>query len=144
MSALLDTMDALEYYRQPLPKTLGKEWFVDQFLPLLNDKVANPRDLLSTTTEHIAHQIAGAVKGHGLDTMLVTGGGAKNKYLTARIQALVPGCKITTPPADIIDYKEAIIFALLGFLRLTSQPNCLSSVTGARCDNCGGDIAGLA
>ena len=56
---------------------------------------------------------------------------------------MIPGCRITVPADDIIDYKEAIIFALLGYLRLQKQNNCLGSVTGARHDNCGGDIAGL-
>lgn len=140
---LLASMDALEYYRRPLPKSLGKEWFISDFLPLLTPQDHTINDLLCTTVEHIAHQISNAIKGHGLETMLVTGGGAKNNYLIARLQVLMPSCKITIPSADIIDYKEAIIFALLGYLRLNRQSNCLSSVTGARFDNCGGDIAGL-
>lgn len=140
--ALLSQMDALEYYRRPLPKSLGKEWFVEHFLPLLSSPRAEVRDLLRTTVEHIARQTANAVKGHGVATMLVTGGGAQNRYLTARIQALLPGCRITIPSSSIIDYKEAIIFALLGYLRLGGRPNCLCSATGAQCDSCGGNIAG--
>ena len=140
---LLTKMDALDYYHQPLPKSLGKEWFVANLLPLIDTDELSVGDLLSTTVEHISHQIAGAVKGRGINTMLVTGGGAKNKYLIARLQAQIPGCRITVPNESIIDYKEAIIFALLGHLRLTCRNNCLSSVTGALHDNCGGDIAGI-
>ena len=140
---LLSTMDALDYYRMPLPKSLGKEWFVANFLPIIEHTEYAVGDLLATTVEHIARQVAGAIKGRGLQTMLVTGGGAKNKYLIARLQAQIPSCKITIPAESIIDYKEAIIFALLGYLRLNQRPNCLSSVTGAKYDNCGGDIAGL-
>ena len=141
---LLSDMDALGYYRKTLPKSLGKEWFVEEFLPLISNDKGEPKDLLRTTVEHIARQIAWATKGHSINTMLVTGGGAKNKFLIARLQSQIPGCKITIPSDDIIDYKEAIIFALLGYLRLNKKNNCLSSVTGARQDNCGGDIAGLA
>lgn len=140
---LLARMDALDYYRKPLPKSLGKEWFLSQFLPLLSADPAHAKDQLRTTVEHIARQISWAIKGHSISTLLVTGGGTKNKFLMARLQSLLPGCKITIPDDDIIDYKEAIVFALLGYLRLNQQNNCLSSVTGARCDNCGGDIAGL-
>jgi anhydro-N-acetylmuramic acid kinase len=140
---ILNQMDALDYYRQPLPKTLGKEWFVANFLPLLYAEGVEVNDLLCTTVEHIARQVSNAIKGHGLTTMLVTGGGAKNKFLIARLQAQIPGCKITVPSDSIIDYKESIIFALLGYLRLNRRPNCLSSVTDARFDNCGGNIAGL-
>lgn len=139
--ALLERMDSLEYYHLPLPKSLGKEWFVSNFAPILEGR-KDTHLLLRTTVEHIAKQVANAAKGHGINTMLITGGGAKNKFLTARIQTLLPGCKIIVPKSDIIDYKEAIIFALLGFLRLEGRNNCLCSVTGARCDNCGGDIAG--
>lgn len=139
---LLSQMDSLEFYHRPLPKSLGKEWFVSEFKPLLDTKGIVLRDLLCTSVEHIARQIAWAVKGRGLESMLVTGGGSKNKYLIARIQSHLPNCRITIPSDDIIDYKEAIIFALLGYLRLRHQHNCLSSVTGARFDNCGGCIAG--
>lgn len=140
---LLEKMDSLQYYRLPLPKTLGKEWFVENFQPILLSKNLSTNDLLCTTTEHIAKQIIQAVKGRGINSMLVTGGGAKNKYLTGRIQALMPSCRIIVPSSEIIDYKEAIIFALLGYLRLNEINNCMRSVTGAKCDNCGGDIAGL-
>ena len=140
--ALLNDLDSLDYYRLPLPKSLGKEWFVANFLPLISSRQLSIPDLLRTVTEHIAKQIAWAVKGNQIQTLLATGGGAKNNFLMARIQALIPGCKITIPSDDIINYKEAIIFALLAFLRLQQRNNCLSSVTGARCDNCGGDIAG--
>jgi anhydro-N-acetylmuramic acid kinase len=142
-NGLLARMDALDYYRHPLPKSLGKEWFVMNFIPLLNDDPSEARNQLRTTVEHIARQITWAIKGHSINTLLVTGGGTKNKFLMARLQSLIPGCKITIPCDDIIDYKEAIIFALLGYLRLSQQNNCFGSVTGARHDNCGGDIAGL-
>ncbi len=142
-TSLLARMDALDYYRHPLPKSLGKEWFVRNFIPLLNNDPSEARNQLRTTVEHIASQITWAIKGHSINTLLVTGGGTKNKFLMARLQSLIPGCKITIPSDEIIDYKEAIIFALLGYLRLNQQNNCLGSVTGARHDNCGGDIAGL-
>lgn len=140
---LLAKMDALAYYHRPMPKSLGKEWFVSEFQPLLETKGLVLRDLLCTTVEHIARQISHAVKGRGHNSMLVTGGGSKNKYLIARIQTMIPNCRVNIPTSDIIDYKEAIIFALLGYLRLTNQNNCLSSVTGAKTDNCGGCIAGV-
>lgn len=142
-TVLLTRMDNLDYYRQPLPKTLGKEWFTAELLPLLQCSRKRLPDMLRTTVEHIANQVAWAIRGRGLESMLVTGGGAKNKLLVARLQAKNPGCHIHVPAEDIIDYKEAIIFALLGYLRLKGRPNCLASVTGASRDCCGGNIAGL-
>ena len=140
--ALLARMDNLAYYRQPIPKTLGKEWFVEEFEPLIQTSRRHLPDLLRTTVEHIANQTAWSVRGRAIERMLVTGGGAKNKFLIARLQSQIPGCHIHVPSEDIIDYKEAIVFAFLGYLRLKGRNNCLSSVTGASRDNCGGNIAG--
>lgn len=142
-SALLNQLNALPYYRQLPPKSLGKEWFETQFLPLIASSEGHRVcDVLRTVTEHIAMQVAAVVNRQGLTSLLVTGGGAKNTFLVERMQALMPECRLEVPEADVIDYKEAIVFALLGFLRLQDMNNCLSSVTGARMDNCGGDIAG--
>lgn len=139
---LLEQMNSLPYYLKPAPKTLGKEWYANNMQPLIQASRLSPNDLSRTLVEHISQQIANAVKGHSIGTLLLTGGGAKNRFLAARIQALLPGCAITVPPSNIIDYKEAIIFAFLGYLRLTGKNNIMQSVTGARYDCCGGNIAG--
>ena len=140
---LLSRMNTLGYYAQPAPKSLGKEWFVSQFQPLLEGGEHSVQDLLRTSVEHIAVQIAAVLNANNIKSLLVTGGGAKNKFLISRLRRLSPDCEVTVPSDDIIDYKEAIIFALLGYLRLQFKPNCLSSVTGASRNNCGGNIAGL-
>src|SRR5574344_194573 len=127
---LLEQMNALDYYRMTAPKSLGKEWFVEQFQHLLSVEIPTI-DLLRTTVEHIAIQISSVVNANKLRTMMVTGGGALNSFLMQRIGALSPQCQITVPDQRIIEYKEALIFALLGYLRITCQTNTLSSVTGA-------------
>ena len=68
---------------------------------------------------------------------LITGGGAFNKFLIERIDALCP-CEIVIPSRQIIEYKEALIFAFLGALYMVDTPGCLASVTGATTDNIGG------
>lgn len=140
---LLARLDSLDYYRQPYPKTLGKEWFMAEMQPLLQCSRRQVPDMMRTAVEHIANQIVWSLRGHSIQRLLVTGGGAHNRFLTGRIQALIPSCRIEVPSSDIIDYKEAIIFALLGYLRLQGRNNCLCSVTGASHDNCGGNIAGI-
>ena len=96
-------------------------------------------DLLSTFTEHAARQVARVVRrvGKPHPTMLITGGGALNVYLVERIRELA-GCEVKIPPRQIIEFKEALIFAFLGALYMASEASCLSSVTGAACDNIGG------
>ena len=139
---LLRQMEALEYYRLDAPKSLGKEWFEAQFEPLLSTGHFSVTDMLRTTVEHIAGRVADVVSANNIRSMLVSGGGARNRFLIERLREVSPGCNITVPRPEIIDYKEAVIFALLGYLRLEKIPNCLNSVTGARCSCTGGNVSG--
>lgn len=140
---LNETLNRLDYYRLPAPKSLGKEWFLSTFWPAVEASSLSTVDLLRTVTEHIAGQIAAVVHRQGIRTMLATGGGAFNNFLLECVKQYEPQVEITVPDGLIVNYKEAMIFALLGYLRLTSQVNTLSSVTGARCSSIGGNISGL-
>ncbi len=73
-------------------------------------------------------------------SILITGGGAKNDFLAGLISRMAPHADTFIPDETLVDFKEAIIFALLGVLRIRNQVNCLSSVTGARHDNSGGTV----
>lgn len=133
--ALLDKLNSLDYYARPWPKSLGREWVEKEVFPLLDGAGLSLEDTLRTFYEHCAVQLALATKpGRSL---LVTGGGAYNKFLISRMEAL-SGCRIVIPEPAIIEYKEALIFAFLGVLYMMDQPSCLSSVTGAERDNIGG------
>ena len=71
--------------------------------------------------------------------ILITGGGAKNNYLIERIRTLSKH-EIVIPDTMTIDYKEALIFAFLGVLKMEGKVNVLSSVTGASSDSSSGNI----
>ncbi|MBR1783022.1 MAG: anhydro-N-acetylmuramic acid kinase [Bacteroidales bacterium] len=133
--ALLRRLNALDYYSRPAPKSLGREWVEANVFPLLDGCGLSLEDLLRTYYEHCAVQLSKVtVPGRSL---LVTGGGAYNKFLIERMREL-SGCNIVVPETAIIEFKEALIFAFLGVLYMTNQVSCLSSVTGARQDNIGG------
>ena len=72
--------------------------------------------------------------------MLISGGGSFNKTLIQSLKNY--GINILLPNKIIINYKESLIFALLGYLRLNNKTNCLKSVTGAIRDHSSGDIYG--
>ena len=72
--------------------------------------------------------------------MLVTGGGAYNDYLINKMKELLADTIISIPDDVTIQYKEALIFGLLGVLRLRGEVNALASVTGAMHDHSSGNI----
>ena len=140
---LLKTLNSHNFYSQKYPKSLGREFFEENIKPLLEkrDDIAN---MMATFVEHIAMQIAKSIDDvktcHGVSLqMLITGGGAKNKYLVERIQAHTRH-HVVVPSDDIIDYKEALVFAFLGLLRNRNEINVLKSVTGANSDSSSGKI----
>ena len=138
-SELLVELNALEYYKKPFPKSLGFEFVKETVLPLLEKYSIPIEDKMHTFTEHIAMQIAKALpKKEG--KLLITGGGAYNDFLIERTQHYLPKIKIVIPDTKILEFKEALIFALLGVLKLRGEVNVMSSVTGAKTDHCSGFI----
>lgn len=137
--SLLEKLNQLDYYQKQGNKSLGREWIDSQFLPLLVQSQLSVPEQLRTVCEHIAQQIAKACNATEGKTLLVTGGGAHNSFLIELIRQQFNG-QLIIPDRETIDFKEAIIFAFLGFLRLNHRPNCLASVTGAYQDSCGGAV----
>lgn len=135
--ALLRNLNAIAYYAKESPKSLGCEWVEGNITPLLAKYDISNADKMRTYYEHCAFQIGTALKGKG--NTLCTGGGVHNALLMELIQSHTEST-LVIPDALLIDYKEALIFAYLGYLRTQNKPNCLASVTGADKDVCGGAI----
>lgn len=135
---LLHKLNALDYYKKSYPKTLGREWLEAEILPILNETELSVHDKLRTLYEHIATQISQSIAKKD-SKVFITGGGAYNKLLVNLIKQKISS-KVIIPDQNLIDYKEALIFALLGVLKVESKINCLASVTGASKDSCGGVV----
>lgn len=138
IEALLNELNSISFYKQTFPKSLGFEWLTNQFLPIV-EKYTNHAaiDILRTITEHIAKQIVAVLELYAIPNVLVTGGGAYNSFLLNRIKALTKS-KIVIPEKNIVEFKEALIFAFLGYLNLKNTINTFKSVTGAKEDSIGG------
>lgn len=138
---LLNELNILPYFRQApeTPKSLGKEWVLQNIDPLFEQYEIEPNDLLCTFCEHVAVQIARTLETKNSGKLLITGGGAYNDFLIERIRELVP-LDIVIPEKRIIEFKEALIFAFLGVLRMRGEINSLRSVTGARENSSGGAV----
>ena len=125
---VLKLLDALPYYKLPAPKSLGVEWVHREIMPILKASQAKEVDILRTCVVHFASQIAQQfISG---SSVLVTGGGTYNSFLLEQIKAHID-VSLVVPTKTLIEFKEALIFGLLGVLKLRDEVNCLSSVTGA-------------
>ena len=146
-SELLKALSDLEFYTRQAPKSLGKEWVDAEVMPILNRFNLSIEIKIATFTEHVAQQISYILHANcsifKTQQMLVTGGGAFNGYLIERIHKFTKGnVDIIVPEAELIMFKEALIFAFLGLLRINGAVNSLSKVTGARKDSIGGAVYG--
>ncbi|PCI36150.1 MAG: anhydro-N-acetylmuramic acid kinase [Flavobacteriaceae bacterium] len=138
-TTLLNELNALPFYTDKKPKSLGYEFVVDVIFPILHRYNLSTPDILRTYIEHCAIQIASKTNNSTSSTLLITGGGAFNTFLVERIQSHTK-TTIILPDESIINYKEALIFAFLGYLRDQNEINCLKSVTGATKNHSGGII----
>lgn len=132
LAALLDD----PYYRRPAPKSTGKEHFHLPYLLRTLAAVPTPdaNDVLATLSRLTAVTVADACQAHGVTSLVVSGGGVRNPVLMRMIAEELPG--VALRPSDDLglpsDAKEALAFAVLGFLTVNGLPGALPSGTGAR------------
>ena len=144
--ALLNELNELPYYQRPFPKSLDNEFGIETIIPMIGRHCMATNDALRTYVEHIAVQVAKAVAahpaGHSERQLLVTGGGALNRFLVNRLDERLRSTGVTpvVPDTSLVQYKEALIMAFLGVLRWRQENTVLASVTGASRDSIGGAV----
>ncbi|CAF4186328.1 unnamed protein product, partial [Rotaria sordida] len=151
---LLNKLNQLDYYKKLYPKSLSNSFGLDIIYPLLKNDKLNIYDILRTYTEHIVQQISNSIemiienekqdKSTYINCrMLITGGGTHNKFLFQCLKSKLKenfGINIEYPDINIIDFKEALVMAFIGLLRIQKKTNVLASVTGAKIDTIGGAV----
>ncbi len=141
---LLEKLNALEFYKLPYPKSIGYEWFLNEVIPIVDKTADTVPNLLHTAVIHICQQITIQIKQNTVNkkaTLLITGGGALNTFLIEILKKELQNiATIVVPSKTVIEFKEALIFALMGVLKFQNKTNVLSSVTGAKKDSCSGVI----
>ena len=136
--ALFVELNEIVFYKEKAPKSLGKEWVEEIINPLIQKYTISDKDLLRTLLEHISVQIARDLEGVEGE-ILFTGGGVFNHFLMEQIQEIIEAT-IVIPDSQIIDFKEALIFAFMAVLRIRGEINILASVTGATKNHSSGKI----
>lgn len=142
--SMLERLNDLKYYLLPHPKSIGYEWFLEEVVPIVDETEDSIENLLHTSIHHICEKVAQQVKLNSNKTkqrLLVTGGGALNTFLISVLkEKLGAQTEVVVPEPILIEFKEALVFALMGALRVERQINVLSSVTGAKRDSSSGVI----
>lgn len=149
LPALLSSLNELEYYHHPYPKSLANFFGTDVVFPLLKG-TGSTEDLLRTFTEHVAIQVSNSVRSVlndfslGMESrkIMITGGGAHNVFLVERIRELLQPMNVTVvvPEKELVDFKEAVVMGLIGILRWREENNVFASVTGASRNSIGGAV----
>jgi anhydro-N-acetylmuramic acid kinase len=146
---LLNRLNEFEYYKQSYPKSLSNEFGLQQIYPAVREAGLSMRDALRTYVQHIVVQTKRGITsviGEKNDSkhfrLLITGGGAHNRFLTEclSIELSSYGIECVIPSEKLVDFKEALVIALMGVLRWREDVNVMHSVTGASKDSINGAI----
>jgi anhydro-N-acetylmuramic acid kinase len=125
--------------------SLGREIFERRIKPIIDDPEISLADKLCTLTTSAADEIAAAVTSVKKNPqVLCTGGGAFNSFfISTLLDACADKATLIIPDEEIIKFKEAMVFAFLGVLRVKGEVNCFRSVTGATMDSSSGTTVGF-
>ena len=144
---LLGELNAIDYYKLPFPKSLNRDWINDELWRIVKEgEKLSPEDKMKTFVDHIGTQIGKSVdylsKNNSANKkILVTGGGAFNKTLIEYVKTHCEA-ELVIPDDKLVKYKEALIFALMGVLRVENQINIKRTFTGAKSDSISGSLNG--
>lgn len=142
---MMKQLDRVYSKTQEHRPSLGREFFEKNIQPVLDQNSISIHDRLRTFTESAAKEVLQSIVKMGKGkTVLCTGGGSFNSFFIYRLVELA-GDDVTfvIPEEEIVKFKEALVFAFLGVLRVRDQVNCLKSVTGATQDSSSGLLAGF-
>lgn len=129
------------YFAAPPPKSTGRELFNAEYVQNLIKRAraagASDEDIVATAVQLTAESVGDAYRrfiAEPVREVLVSGGGAKNPALFAAIQKAAAPVKLRHFDEVYFDgeAKEAVAFALLGYLHMTKRPANVPSATGAR------------
>lgn len=137
---LLDRLLGHPYFRLDPPKSTGRETFSATLLDgtLATVPPVDDADLLATLTELTARTVTAALEPYAVTELVVSGGGVHNAALMAALQSKAPRTTIVRSDewGIPVDAKEAVMWALLGFLTWHGVPGTapgpVGAATGAR------------
>lgn len=148
INALLADLNALDFGKMPYPKSLNNQQSVSSIMPIIEQHNASIEDKLHTFAVYMAQQIALSIdmvcqnekiRRNANDSMLVTGGGAFNKFVVGQLQKYCT-LQVVVPPPETVKFKEALLMAFAALLRWQGHTNFIAAVTGADHATIGGAV----
>jgi anhydro-N-acetylmuramic acid kinase len=142
-TALFNQLNSDPYFSRAIPKSLDNAFSRTAILQPIAGARLSLANKLRTALEHMVFQIANAIDNSaGPSRLLATGGGALNSFLIHRLGELLrpKNVSVVVPEMQTVQYKEALIMALLGARRWRGEPTVLHTVTGARKSSVGGAL----
>lgn len=142
---LLKKLDSIYKSIRKKRPSIGREMFEKQIKPLIDNKKIPIKDRMRTLVESAAKEIISAIGTSKENvTVMCTGGGAFNRFFITRLLDLGgDNVSLILPDENVIKFKEAMVFAFLGVLRVRGEVNALKSVTRATRDSSGGVMLGF-
>lgn len=132
------------FYQKPVPKSLSNQWVREDIIPNFKNDEIPLTDRMATAVDLIAWQLQQACLQISLNNqkILITGGGAFNKNLIKKLEQAVKtfDIQIELPSIELINFKEALLMSMMGFLNIAGKNNVLCSTTGSRLDHCAGNL----
>ena len=132
---LLDGLLRDPYYRKPPPKTAGREQYGREFVERLLGTGFPAEDLIATAGALTAATVALAVRRFTrAGEVIVSGGGARNRWLMAQLAGFLPGVEVRNSRELGLDpdAKEAMAFAVMAYETWRRRPSNVPGATGAR------------
>jgi anhydro-N-acetylmuramic acid kinase len=137
----LKDLQSFDYYQKSYPKSIGNEWISKVVLPLFISSGLSIETQMATALALLTNETLAAVdlicKKEQFTkekmSMLLSGGGTHNTFLVEELSAKLASrnVELIVPEKAIVDFKEAVLMALLGLLRLEKIPNSMPDVSGA-------------
>lgn len=129
------------------PKSTGREQYSQTFMEKMASELEfekyNKNDIITTITEFTVYSISynylHFIKD--IDVAVICGGGSHNNYIIKRLKEIL-NIKILKGEEFGInsDAKEAVAFAILGYMTLQNKPSNVKMATGAKEDVILGNI----
>ncbi len=127
LPSLLEQLNQWTFLQKTPPKALDNHTLQTFYFSVLSHYPGSVEDKLRTVVEHIAQQIAKSLACFSPDVLFITGGGAYNAFLIERLQYYLPHWQLKIPSKELIEFKEALLFAFLALLCYERLDNTLAA-----------------